>query len=69
MKIILPFHNPEKFLLTQRFGEKFMYRNKMCKHKGVDYAISPTLFDLDNEWICVPGSPYDCEPETHDYVP
>lgn len=39
MKFTLPFNNPEKYPITQRFGEKFMYGGKMCTHKGVDYAM------------------------------
>jgi len=39
MKIIFPFHNPEKYPLTQKFGAKFLYGGKTCSHKGVDYAM------------------------------
>ena len=40
MKITLPFHSPEKYILTQKFGEKFIYHNQPCTHKGIDYAMS-----------------------------
>ena len=39
MKIILPFLNVDKYPLTQRFGEKFMYHGKIATHQGVDYAM------------------------------
>lgn len=39
MKIILPFNDIEKYPLTQRFGERFLYGGKMCEHKGIDYAM------------------------------
>ena len=39
-------------------------------YDGVGYALSPTLFQQDGpEWVCVVGSPYDCEPEPYDYAP
>lgn len=36
--------------------------------EGIDYAISPTLFNLDKQWPCVPGSRYDCVATKHDYI-
>jgi hypothetical protein len=37
-------------------------------YNGTDYALSPTLFFQESEWICVPNSPYDCIAESHDYI-
>ncbi len=34
-----PFEKPENFRITQKFGAKFVYRGKVVKHKGVDFAI------------------------------
>lgn len=39
MKITLPFNDIEKYPLTQKFGERFLYGGKMCSHKGLDYAM------------------------------
>lgn len=39
MKIILPFKDPKKYPLTQRFGVKFFYHGKLCSHRGVDYGL------------------------------
>lgn len=39
MRITLPFNDIEKYPLTQRFGERFLYGGKMCEHKGIDYAM------------------------------
>ena len=39
MKMQLPMYNPEKYPITQMFGEKFMYQGKMCDHKGLDFAM------------------------------
>jgi hypothetical protein len=36
---------------------------------GMEYMFTPTLFTQDPpDWVCVPGSPYDCEPELKDYA-
>ena len=45
MKIALPFLEPSKYPLTQKFGVKFMYQGKLATHKGVDYAM-PKLTPL-----------------------
>lgn len=37
-------------------------------YDGVEYAFTPTLFELDIPWECFPGSPYDCVPEAGDYA-
>jgi nucleoid-associated protein YgaU len=39
MKIILPFRNPDKYPLTQKFGEKYTYQGDPATHKGVDYGL------------------------------
>jgi len=39
MKIQLPFDKTQKFPLTQKFGEKFMYGGKIVSHKGIDFAM------------------------------
>ena len=38
-------------------------------YSGVEYELSPTLFELDHSWDCFPDSPYDCIPEPGDYAP
>jgi len=39
-------------------------------YDGVEIALSPTLFEQEGpEWTCVEWSPYDGEPEPHDYAP
>lgn len=39
-------------------------------YKGIEYGFTPTLFSIDDPpWICYKNSPYDCEPEPHDYAP
>lgn len=41
----------------------------MLNYKGEQYMLSPTLFSQDGpSWVCVPGSPYDCEPKSKDFV-
>ncbi len=37
-------------------------------YNGTDYALSPTLYVQESEWICVPNSPYDCIAESQDYI-
>lgn len=39
MKIILPFKEKNKFPITQKFGEKYLYHNKIAIHQGVDWAM------------------------------
>lgn len=49
-------------------------QNKLAYKVGVIYSgkelvFSPTLFlQQDEIWLCVVGSPYDCEPEQFDYI-
>ena len=39
-------------------------------YEGFGYLMfTPTLFELDMIWECYIGSPYDCDPEPHDYAP
>jgi len=39
-------------------------------YAGKDYMFTPTLFTIDGPpWPCVVNSPFDCEPEPHDYAP
>jgi len=38
-------------------------------YKGIEYLLSPTLFDTDIKWVCHPKQFHDCEPESHDYAP
>jgi len=45
MKIILPFTNPKKYPLTQKFGERFMYNGVMTTHQGIDYGM-PKYTDI-----------------------
>jgi len=54
MKIILPFHLPKNYPITQKFGEKFMYEGKICSHKGVDYGLprfTPIIAPFDGKVI------------------
>lgn len=34
-----PFEKPKNYRITQLFGAKFIYRAKVVKHKGVDWAV------------------------------
>ena len=39
-------------------------------YQGTQYGFTPTLFSIDDpSWVCFNNSPYDCEPEPHDYAP
>jgi len=39
MKFLIPFRDPDKYPITQLFGEKFLYRGEIVTHKGVDWAV------------------------------
>jgi len=55
-------------LVKEHGNWKISYQVAVVYESNI-YIFSPSIFSQDTQMICYPNSPYDCEPEPHDYAP